>query len=56
MNIFHRCKLSILVCSLSLSTFFSAPALAAEIEDPAVASENRYNLEIQSNSWESLPA
>ncbi len=56
MNIFHKCKLSILVCSLSLSTFFSAPALAAETEDPAVASENRYNLEIQSNSWESWPA
>ena len=38
---------------LCLSTVFSTPVIAAE--DPAVESEIRYNMEIQSNTWENWP-
>lgn len=54
MKIFNTCKLSLLVCSLTLSAVFSVPVYATE--DPAIASENRYNMEIESNGWENWPA
>lgn len=53
MKIFNTCKLSLLVCSLTLSVVFSVPVYATE--DPAIASENRYNMEIESNGWENWP-
>ena len=54
MKIIQTCRLLALTSVLCLSTVFSAPVFAAE--DPAVESEIRYNLEIQSNSWENWPA
>lgn len=54
MNILNRYRLSALASVLCLSVAFSAPVLAAE--DPAVASEMRYHMEIQSDSWENWPA
>ena len=53
MKIFQRYKLLALTSVLCLSTVLSAPVFAAE--DPAVESEIRYNMEIQSNSWEGWP-
>lgn len=53
MKFLNRCKLSFLLCSLTLSTIFSVPVSATE--DPAIASENRYNMEITSNNWENWP-
>ncbi len=53
MKTFQRYKLLALTSVLCLSTVFSAPVFAAE--DPAVESEIRYNMEIQSNSWENWP-
>ncbi len=54
MNILNKYKLSALASVLCLSVVFSTPVLAAE--DPAVASEMRYHMEIQSDSWENWPA
>lgn len=54
MNILNRYRLSALASVLCLSVAFSAPVLAAE--DPAVASEMRYHMEIQSDCWENWPA
>lgn len=54
MTFFNRLKVSVLASVLCLTTAFSAPVFATQ--DTAVASENRYNLEIQSNTWENWPA
>lgn len=54
MKFINRLKVSVLASVLCLSTLFSAPVFATE--DPAIASENRYNNEIQSNTWENWPA
>jgi len=54
MNFFNRLKRTALASVLCLTTVFSVPVFATE--DPAAASENRYNMEIQSNSWENWPA
>lgn len=54
MKIFKKSRFLALTSVLCLSTVFSAPVSAAE--DPAVESEIRYNMEIQSNAWENWPA
>lgn len=54
MKIFKKSRFLALASALCLSTVFSAPVFAAE--DPAVESEIRYNMEIQSNTWENWPA
>lgn len=54
MNILNKCRLSALASVLCLSVVFSTPVFATE--DPAVESEIRYNMEIQSNTWENWPA
>ena len=53
MIILKKIKLVALTSVLCLSTVFSTPVIAAE--DPAVESEIRYNMEIQSNTWENWP-
>lgn len=54
MNFIKRCKIFVLASSLCLASIFSTPVCATE--DPALASEIRYNKEIQSNTWENWPA
>ncbi len=54
MYISKKSKISALASVLCLSVAFSTPVFATE--DPAVESEIRYNMEIQSNSWENWPA
>ena len=54
MNIVKKCYRSALASVLCLSVAFSTPVFATE--DPAVESEIRYNMDIQSNSWENWPA
>ena len=53
MKFFNRLKISILASVLILSATFSVPVHAT---DPAVASQNRYGMPIQSNSWENWPS
>ncbi len=53
MIILKKIKLVALTSVLCLSTVFFTPVIAAE--DPAVESEIRYNMEIQSNTWENWP-
>lgn len=67
MRFFHKICISVLTASLCLSAFFAAPVHATEADpeavsaaeamptDPAEASEYRYNMEIQSNTWEGWP-
>lgn len=52
MTFFNRFKKTVLVSALCLTTVFSMPVFATE----DAASETRYNLEIQSNTWENWPA
>lgn len=54
MKFINRLKISVLTSVLCLSTLFSVPVSATE--DPAIESEDRYNMEIQSNTWENWPA
>lgn len=54
MKIIQKCRILALASVLCLSTVFSSPVSAAE--DPAVESEIRYNMEIQSNTLENWPA
>lgn len=54
MTFLNRLNKTILASVLCLTTVFSVPVFATE--DPAVVSENRYHMEIQSNSWENWPA
>lgn len=53
MKFINRFAASVLVSAICLTAFFSSPALAAE--DPAIASDNRYYMEIQSNTLENWP-
>lgn len=53
MKFFNRFKCSVLAAALCLTAVLSVPSLAAE--DAMAASEERYNMEIQSNSWENWP-
>lgn len=54
MKIIQKHRLLALTSVLFFSTVFSSPVSAAE--DPAVESEIRYNMEIQSNTLENWPA
>lgn len=54
MNRINKYKKMVLLSVLCFSAAFSPSVSAAE--DPAVESEIRYNMEIQSNSWENWPA
>lgn len=67
MQFLNKFCASVLTASLCLSVFFAAPVQATEADpeavseaeamptDPAEASEYRYNMEIQSNTWEGWP-
>ena len=54
MNFTKNFKNTVLVSVLCLSTVFSSPVFAAE--NPEITPEIRYNMEIQSDSWENWPA
>lgn len=54
MKFFNRSKTILMASVLCLTFACSSPVQAAE--DTAAASENRYHMEIQSNSWENWPA
>lgn len=53
MKFFNRFTTFVLASVLTLTAAFSMPVHAT---DTAVASENRYNMEIQSNNWENWPS
>ena len=54
MNILKKYKVPALASVLCLSVALSTPVFATE--DPAVEAEIRYNMEIQSDTWENWPA
>ena len=53
MKFINRFAASVLVSAICLTTLFVSPAVAAE--DPAIASDNRYNMTIQSNTLDNWP-
>ena len=54
MKFLNKLTAAVLASVLCLASVPSFPAFATE--DLAIASENRYNMEIQSNSWDGWPA
>lgn len=54
MKYINRCRRTVLLSVLCFSTVFSSPVCAAENSD--ITPEIRYNMEIQSNSWDNWPA
>lgn len=54
MNFTDICKRTVLVSVLCFSMTFSAPVFAAESAE--ITPEARYEMEIQSNSWDNWPA
>ena len=53
MKFLNRFTTYVLASVLTLTAAFSTPVYAT---DPAAASENRYNMAVQSNSWDNWPA
>ena len=53
MNFIRKYTKTVLVSVLCLTTVFSSAVSAAE--NPDITPEIRYNMEIQSNSWENWP-
>lgn len=54
MKFFNRFTASVLASALCLTTFFSSPVYA--IETANLTTEERYEMPVESNSWENWPA
>lgn len=54
MNFINKCKRTVFLSVLCFATAFSSPVFATESSD--ITPEMRYDMEIQSNSWDNWPA